>query len=205
MTGEIDIQNMPKSRDQIYQRNQKIRAESKPKVGDDIRRVLELALHGSFVQKVVTTKGNNTAIVLLPELCQHVEALLRMGTPLTAHYDTTFPPGPFYISAMSLKHPFIMRNNVNRNSPIFPVGIVVHQNRIERAHEDFFEELLGWIPSFNSEAVTIVSDREGGIRNAIDSKLGNCYVAYCHRHIIEVNTQTRQFVYLFANETDDEV
>ena len=61
----------------------------------------------------------------------------------------------------------------------------MHERTFTATHKIFFDELKRNIPSLNAGSVTIVTDQEKAIVNAISSELPQTNVVHCWNHILK--------------------
>ena len=80
-------------------------------------------------------------------------------------YDTTFNLGDFYVSTLSFQHYLF------DSPPVIPLAILIHERKFQKHHEAFLEAVKEKIPRLSNKNITIVTDRETAIINAIKKGL----------------------------------
>ena len=149
---------------------------------DALYNVHELAYDlDDFVYKIVTFP-DLIIICGLKAVLQELDRVILAATktPVLLSYDTTFQLGNFYVS------PLLFRHIIFNESPVVPVAFMLHERKFQTAHEEFMKFVNLQLPSLSKlkDPVSIVTDEELGICNAIDQCLPGVHRIQCWNHLI---------------------
>lgn len=67
--------------------------------------------------------------------------------------------------------------------PIIPLSFMIHERRKELCHVDHFNFVRTRIPRLKTKQIPVITDRERGIRNALNTVFPNLKVFVCWNHI----------------------
>ena len=147
---------------------------------DDLLNIhqMDYNLNG-YIMKIVTYPDLEV-VFGLREVVSELENMLALAdTGQLLSYDTTFNLGDFYLSCLIFHHTAFTKN------PCIPCLYFLHERKFTATHKIFFDELKRNIPSLNAGSVTIVTDQEKAIVNAISSELPQVNVVHCWNHILQ--------------------
>ena len=170
---------MPRSRSHVHSVKKELDQTSKPE--DDLALVIaESFVHPAHYPDTRVVDGNLYVISRLPEMDAHISALIRQKQKLVFGYDTTFKCGEFWTSILIFRHPYLEDHRV------VPCAFLFHSTKEEVAHNGLFREVVKRVPAMNSDQVTIITDRELGIKNAIRQALPKAFHIFCYKHMADV-------------------
>ena len=153
-------------------------------VKDDLYEMFCLARENPrFVLNLQFASSVNV-VVAHPSMIEHVNDLLdwqsRRGRRVVFHYDTTYDVGGFFVSTLSLRHPFLT------GEKILIASNMIHEEDKYSDHLQNFDVIVTHIPLLDSEAAVIVSDRAKAIKAAVASKAGKAIRLFCWNHMRRV-------------------
>ena len=134
---------------------------------------------GDFVHEI-TVFPDLLCVIGLKDIIDEFKKLMLLKSDellVYCSYDTTFNLGDFYIT------PILFRHIVLENSPVIPLAFMIHERKYESTHTRFLTLLSTLIPTLKSIPLTIVTDRERGIINAISQVLPNAKLLLCWNHL----------------------
>lgn len=104
----------------------------------------------------------------------------EIDIPILLSYDTTFSLGDIYVSPLLFCHVLF------DSSPVVPAAFLLHERKVESAHENFMSLIKKDLPSLLSinSPVPIITDDEQSVCNAIDKILTGVILIKCWNHII---------------------
>ena len=133
-----------------------------------------------FVHQI-TTYPDLVVICALKSMVVELETVLQ----LNAHsqllsYDTTFQLGDFYVSTLLFRHTLFV------SSPVMPAFFLIHERKFKVVHSELMQLISEKLPSLRRGVckITLVSDNEEGICQAIDEHLTNVQRLLCWNHAI---------------------
>lgn len=137
--------------------NHQAMKKSKEKLGkDDIYNLIQLAYHLEGFVAEITVFPDLLTIFALPEIVNTFVELLQSNanTPVCLVYDTTFNLGDFYVSPLVFKHVLF------EGTPWIPLAFLIHDRKLQKCHNRFFEFLADRIPLLKSKKIPFVTDKE---------------------------------------------
>ena len=148
-------------------------AKSQEKLSkDDIYNLLQLAYHLDGFVSEITVYPDLLTIFALPEILGVFTEILQSNasTPVCLVYDTTFNLGDFYVS------PLVFRHVLFENYHWIPLAFLVHDRKLQKCHNRFFECISEKVPILKSKCVPFITDKEPALTNAVLSttKTGLC-------------------------------
>ena len=137
-----------------------------------------IELEGAFIHSMNLIP--DTRIVMGSRfLIDHASTLLNVNDAdetFTLHTDTCFSLGDLYLT------PVTFRNIFFEGCPIMPLFYLIHSQKHEPSHDDFWNVIIRLLPNLNekySQAILIVMERE----NAIEKNAHNLKLICCWNHI----------------------
>ncbi|CAG7818361.1 unnamed protein product [Allacma fusca] len=187
----------PTSKKQVYNISTEI---AKSRKQDDLFNLYDLSVHShGFVHLLDLANGLKVVLGISP-LLDHVERLYSVNDFIYFYYDTTYSLGDYFVSILSLEHRHFRSKRDNGYPTIF-VAALLHEFTDHSVHKGLFSILKDRIPSFNTEKLVLVMDREAAITKAIRLVNPDVKVFYCWRHLREnVTAKARKFL-----KNDDEL
>ena len=151
---------MPRNSRQVKNIQNRVRQKSRL-TQDALYNIHELAYDLDGFVKTITTYPDLVVICGHDRVIRELDSVLHLVSdcPQLLSYDTTFQLGDFYLSALLFRHTLFS------NSPVIPALFLVHERKLEEAHERFMEYLAKLIPTLVSGKwpVPLVTDEEVGI------------------------------------------
>ena len=134
-----------------------------------------------FISKIVTYP-DLIIVCGIPKMLIEIENLLHtdLHSPQLLSYDTTFQLGDIYVSVL------LMRHTLFRGAPVIPISFLLHERKLESAHEEFMKYVAANCPtlanSSNDINIPIVTDEERAICSSIDKWLPGVIRLRCWNH-----------------------
>ena len=103
----------------------------------------------------------------MKEVLDQLDCLLLIESPSTQllSYNTTFQLGDFYVS------PLLFRHTLFRESPVVPALFLIHEPKLQTAHEQLFETAVSKVSALTRKSFSFLTDEEKGIVNANEKYL----------------------------------
>lgn len=150
---------------------------------DELYNIHEIAYNdlSGFVSKIVTYPD---LIVTcgISKMLNEIENLLQtdLSSPQLLSYDTTFQLGDIYVSVL------LMRHTLFQGAPVMPICFLLHERKLETAHEEFMKYVAVSCPTLanhrNEIKIPIVTDEERAICSSIDKWLPGVVRLRCWNH-----------------------
>ena len=149
---------------------------------DDLYNLIQLSSHLDGFVKHVTLYPDLVCNISLPEVITQFNQLVDVKSTeqLCLSYDTTFNLGDCYVSVIVFKHILF------KETPLVPLAFVIHDRKFGSVHEQFFSFIKSAIPTISKKKISIVIDREPGIRKAIQTILPDCPVLLFGTTYVEI-------------------
>ena len=103
--------------------------------------------------------------------------LINSPSPQLLSYDTTFQLGDYFVS------PLLFRHTLFKESPVMPAIFLIHERKLQTAHEQLFQIASIKVPSLTHQTFPMVTDEERGIVNSIENHLPMATRLRCWNHI----------------------
>lgn len=149
---------------------------------DDLYNIHEIAYDLSgFVSKIVTYP-DLIIVCGIPKMLNEIESLLHTDTssPQLLSYDTTFQLGDIYVSVL------LMHHTLFKDAPVMPVCFLLHERKLESAHEEFMKFVAVSCPTLandrNGSKIPLVTDEERAICSSVDKWLPGVIRLRCWNH-----------------------
>lgn len=107
------------------------------------------------------------------EEARYILKTLPADTKIVFDMDTTFDLGPFYVTCLTMRHPFLEREQMGSHqihpTAHLPVAIHIHERKFQKDHQHFITEVVEAIDEgmpadspcrLEKRDITLVSDRE---------------------------------------------
>lgn len=160
--------------------NHQAMKKSKEKLGkDDIYNLIQLAYHLEGFVAEITVFPDLLTIFALPEIVNTFVELLQSNanTPVCLVYDTTFNLGDFYVSPLVFKHVLF------EGTPWIPLAFLIHDRKLQKCHNRFFEFLADRIPLLKSKKIPFVTDKEPALTKSALKYFPQMQVLHCWNHL----------------------
>ena len=149
---------------------------------DELYNIHEIAYDlTGFISKIVT-HPDLIIVCGIPKMLIEIENLLHtdVHSPQLLSYDTTFQLGDIYVSVL------LMRHTLFRGAPVIPISFLLHERKLEAAHEEFMKYVAANCPtlanSSNDINIPIVTDEERAICSSIDKWFPGVIRLRCWNH-----------------------
>lgn len=170
--------NNPRNSEQVRNVQKRLRRD-KRLTKDEIFSTVQLAFHVQGMIREITVYPDLSIILSHQDLLEELNKLLmvKSNEPLLMSYDTTFEVGDFFISAFVFKHVLF------QGGVAIPAAFMVHDRIQGELHDNFWKKMAKMVPNLTKYDNIFVTDREKGIRNAIQNNLPNSKIFHCWNHI----------------------
>ena len=149
---------------------------------DELYNIHEIAYDlTGFVSKIVTYP-DLIIVCGIPKMLNEIENLLHtdVHSPQLLSYDTTFQLGDIYVSVL------LMRHTIFQSAPVMPILFLLHERKLESAHEELMKHVAVNCPTLancrNEINIPIVTDEERAICSSIDKWLTGVIRLRCWNH-----------------------
>ena len=92
-------------------------------------------------------------------------------------YDTTFNCGDFYVSTLLFRHIRFAEN------PIIPLFVMIHDQKVEVVHANFFKIAASKLQASKSDII-LITDREAAIEKAAEKEYPTWKKYNCWNHLL---------------------
>lgn len=178
VSGEQQGVLNPRNLKQIQ--NHQAMKKSKEKLGKhDIYNLIQLAYHLEDFVAEITVFPDLLTIFALPEIVTTFIELLQSNAsiPVCLVYDTTFNLGNFYVSPLVFKHVLF------EGTPWIPLAFLIHDRKLQKCHNRFFEFLAERIPLLKSKRIPFVTDKEPALTKSALKYFPQMQIIHCWNHL----------------------
>ena len=167
------LQNKRERGDEVSRKNQ----------ADHIMHVENMVHEHPFVQEVIHLKGFPPSVILYTE--QQIQDIKRFccvegGTVLG--FDKTFNLGEFHVTPSVYKNLSVVRRETNEN-PICFGPIYIHGNSTMKSYSKFMQSISVNLTDSELSNLTIGSDDEQSMKNAVKRSFPAATQVLCTRHL----------------------
>ena len=179
-----DWMPVDRPRDRKQCENVKYAASQKKKLtNDEFFSSVELAIQtDNFVRQftvypdLVVHLASDNVLTLTKDLIK--QSRTNSSLKQLVSYDTTFLLGDFYVSIL------VARNTCLVDDPIFPVAFLIHTKKYKKYHKAFLADIFEETGLASSKNIPIITDREKGITDCLQTNFPTLTNIYCTNHII---------------------
>ena len=146
---------------------------------DDIYNLYAMATKFDNFFWQIDLSPNLDAIIGLKDILDLFSDLLTVQSnelQLILAHDTTFQLGDFYVSPVLFQHLYF------EGSPLIPLSILIHDQKYQLSHTKLFAKLVKTVPNLRKKRVSLIIEREKGIRNSTKT-VSNLCPLLCWNHI----------------------
>ena len=183
-------------------KKQALRARNKPQVkyvkqmlkkehsfeDEETLLVYHSILHKENLPWYTRKDGNLHCLSRIRQMDHHFNEVIRSTKRIVLSYDTTFELGPYFVSILVFRHPWL------RGYPAIPLRFLWHETKTILGHDMTFSDLSSSFPRLHNMNTVIITDREAAFKKAREQHLENSQQFYCYLHIYRVIILTLGFI-----------
>jgi len=164
---------------------------------DSIYNLLEIAYDLDTFVHHISVYPNLAVVCGSTDILKRINLSLLVSptqNPALISYDTTFCLGDLYVSVL------IFRMVLFSSAPFIPGLFFIHNSKTTAVHREFFDTARQLLPNLESTNIPIITDREGGIVNAISQSLSTAQHVLGWNHLLQ---DAKRYVKAHGCEVDN--
>lgn len=172
-------------RDKLYNERKKSKPETAPRINiaDDVITILSQINTNPFVHEVVLTKDKKPVVIIYSDKqMQDMKRNCLGENGSVMGVDRTFNLGKFYVTAFSYKNRCVVRTRTD-DHPVMLGPCMIQFDAEEGTYGKFFSHISD---RMGTTKLTIGSDEEKSMTNALKSKFPNATFLLCTKHIQDI-------------------